>query len=169
MIALNNAKSLLRIKSDYIMNKSFFLRSPRQTLGGYVFLPRLIDKIRLHAQGKLPPEYIDNLLKAGLTLDGRLLTFTGLDAEELRRAILAAKTDEQVLDWVERHAKPHTKTEKQQWIAEIEVYRPSAEWAQWRREVYKELAVKVDPATLSLFDLIDMDEGRAISKPSSAG
>jgi hypothetical protein len=144
------------------MNHCIPLRSPRQTLGGYVFLPRLIDKVRLHAQGKLPLEYIGNLLKAGLTLDGRFLTFTALDTEDLRRAILAAKTDEEVLAWVESHAKPHTKTEKQQWIAEIEVYRPSAEWAQWRREAYKEVAAKIDPATLSIFDLIDVDEGRAI-------
>lgn len=142
------------------MNPSIPLRSPRETLGGYVFLPRLIDKVRLHARGKLPPEYIGNLLKPGLTLDGRLLTFTELDAEELRRAILAAKTDEEVLAWVERHARPHTMTEKRQWIAEIETYRPNAEWAKFRREVYKEIAVKIDPATLNVFDLIDIDEGR---------
>jgi hypothetical protein len=135
------------------------LRSPRETLGGYVILPRLIDKVRLRAQGKLPPEYIGNLLKPGLTLDGRLLTFTGLDPEELRRSILAAKTDEEILTWVERHAKPHTDDDKRRWIAEIEAYRPNPEIAQWRREVYKDLATRVDPATLNLFDLIDMDEG----------
>jgi hypothetical protein len=141
------------------MNQHSPLRSPRETLGGYVFLPRLIDKVRLHAQGKLPREYIGNLLKPGLTLDGRLLTFTGIDAEELRRAILAAKTDEKVLAWVEKHARPHADGEKRRWIAEIEAYRPNAEWAKWRREVYKEIAAKIDPATLNLFDLIDMDEG----------
>ena len=142
------------------MTTQFLARSPRATLGGYVFLPRLIDKVRLHAQGKLPPEYIGNLLKHGLTLDGRLLTFTGLDAEDLRCAILAAKTDEEVLIWVERHAKPHTEDEKRQWIEEIEAYRPNAESARRRREVYKEVAVVVDPVTLDVFDLIDMDEGR---------
>ncbi len=138
------------------------LRSPRETLGGYVFLPRLIDKVRLHAQGKLPPAYIGNLLKPGLTLDGRFFTFTGLDAEDLRRAILAMKTDEEVLAWVERHAKPHTEAEKQRWIVEIEAYRPDAQAARRRREVYIEVAVIVDPATLNVFDLIDMDEGRII-------
>lgn len=143
-----------------IRSRSPFLRSPRETLGGYVILPRLIDKIRLHAQGKLPAEYIANLLKPGLTCDGRLLTFTGLDAEKLRHAILAAKTDGEILAWVEQHAKPHTETEKRQWIDEIEAYRPNAEWAKWRREVYKDIAAKIDPATLNLFDLIDMDEGR---------
>ena len=142
------------------MNKPIPLRSPRQTLGGYVFLPRLIDKVRLHAQGKLPMEYIANLLKPGLTLDSRLLTFTGLDAETLRRAILEAKTDEDVLSWVEHHAKPHTDAEKQQWIMDIEAYRPNAESVQRRREVYKDVAAKIDPATLNVFDLIDMDEAR---------
>ncbi|MEK6683338.1 MAG: DUF5069 domain-containing protein [Nitrospirota bacterium] len=146
------------------MNQPPPLRSPRETLGGYVFLPRLIDKVRLHAKGRLPPEYIGNLLKPGLTLDGRFLSFTGLDAEELRSAILSAKTDQEVLVWVERHAKPHTAAEKERWIAEIEVYRPNAEWAQWRRKVYKEVAVIVDPAALNVFDLIDMDEGRISMK-----
>jgi len=142
------------------MNPPPPLRSPRETLGGYVILPRLIDKIRLHAQGKLPPKYIGNLLKPGTTLDGRFLTFTGLDAEGLRRAILASKTDKEILAWVERHAKSHPEPEKRQWVAEIETYRPNAEWAKWRREVYKDLATRVNPATLNLFDLIDMDEGR---------
>jgi len=136
------------------------LRSPRETLGGYVILPRLIDKVRLHAQGKLPPEYIENLLKPGTTLDGRFIAFAGLDAEELRRAILASRTDAEILAWVERNAKPHTEDDKRQWIVEIEAYRPNAEWANWRRKVYTEIAAKIDPATLNLFDLIDMDEGR---------
>ena len=137
-----------------------FPRSPREMLGGYVFLPRLIEKVRLHAEGKLPVEYVGNLLKPGLTLDGRLLTFTGLAAEEVRRAILASTTDEAVLAWVKRHAVPHTEDEKKRWIAEIDAYRPNAESAQRRREAYKEVAAVVDPGTLNVFDLIDMDEGR---------
>jgi hypothetical protein len=120
----------------------------------------LIDKVRLHAKGLLPPEYTPNLLAPAPNLDGRFLAFTGLDAEALRKAIMAAKTDAEVLAWVEQNAKPHTEEEKRQWIQEIEAYRPNAEWAKWRREVYKELAATVDPAALNVFDLIDMDEGR---------
>ena len=59
------------------------IRSPREKLGGYVFLPRLIDKVRLHARGELPFEYIGNLLGKGTTLDQRFLEFTGLDREPL--------------------------------------------------------------------------------------
>ncbi|EQD24865.1 MAG: hypothetical protein D084_Lepto4C00325G0003 [Leptospirillum sp. Group IV 'UBA BS'] len=39
------------------------LRSPREKLGGYVVLPRLIDKVRLRASGRLPPDYLANLLR----------------------------------------------------------------------------------------------------------
>ncbi|MBX3320511.1 MAG: DUF5069 domain-containing protein [Nitrospira sp.] len=41
---------------------SVSLRSPRARLGGYVLLPRLIDKVRLQTRGQLPPEYEENLL-----------------------------------------------------------------------------------------------------------
>ncbi|HSL04688.1 MAG TPA: DUF5069 domain-containing protein [Nitrospiraceae bacterium] len=46
------------------------LRSPRELLGGYILLPRLIDKVCLLAQGQLPEAFIANVLKAGLTLGG---------------------------------------------------------------------------------------------------
>jgi hypothetical protein len=34
--------------------KTVVLRSPRESLGGYIVLPRLIDKVRLLANGQLP-------------------------------------------------------------------------------------------------------------------
>ena len=43
------------------------LRSLEETLGGYILLPRLIDKVRLLAQGQLPQAYAANVLNAGLT------------------------------------------------------------------------------------------------------
>jgi hypothetical protein len=55
------------------------IRSPREKLGGYVFLPRLIDKVRLYAKGELPPEYVGNLLGTGNTSYQRFVQFTGLD------------------------------------------------------------------------------------------
>lgn len=78
------------------------IRSPRERLGGYILLPRLIDKVRLHAEGRLPQAYLPYLLKPGpgMTLDGRFLAFTGLDGEGLRGAILASRSDKEVLAWV---------------------------------------------------------------------
>ena len=142
------------------MSSPSLLRSPRDTLGGYVILPRLIDKVRMHARGELPSEYQANLLKAGLTLDGRFLVFTNLDGEELRQVILTAGSDEAVLAWVEQHAHPHTVEERREWATQLDAYRPAAEMAEYRRKVYPELAATVDVKTLSVFDLIDMDEGK---------
>ena len=84
------------------------LRSPRELLGGYILFPRLIDKVRLLAQGQLPQAYAANVLETGFTLDGRLLSFTGLNAEALCRVILSNHTDDEVLAWVQEHARPTT-------------------------------------------------------------
>jgi hypothetical protein len=71
------------------------LRSPRESLGGYILLPRLIDKVRLLAQGQLPQAFAANVLGTGFTLDGRVLTFTGLNAEALRQMFLSNRTDDE--------------------------------------------------------------------------
>ncbi len=136
------------------------LRSPRDTLGGYVILPRLIDKVRLHARGGLPSEYVPQLLGGEGTLDWRFLTFTELDREALRAAILEASDDGAVLAWVERHATRHTDAEKLTWADTIDAYRPDPERAERRAHRYPLVAARYDVGMLSVFDLIDLDEGR---------
>ena len=137
-------------------------RSPREKLGGYILLPRLIDKVRLAAKEDLPPEYHGNLLNPAfaLALDARFLTFTGLESEVLRQAILSADSDEAVLAWVQQHAKPHSEQEKQAWANAVDGYRPDAAVVAHRKKLYPALAAKVDVAAISVLDLIDMDEGR---------
>ncbi len=136
------------------------LRSPRESLGGYILLPRLIDKVRLLAKGQLPQVYAANVLGAEFTLDGRFLAFTGLKAEALRQVIVSSRTDEEVLAWIRDHAKPATPIEKRAWAEQIDRYRPDAALAEYRRCIYQELAKRVDVGSLSVLDLIDMDEGR---------
>jgi hypothetical protein len=142
------------------------LRSPRETLDGYVILPRLIDKVRLHARGTLPTAYVAQLLAPEPALDGRFVAFTGLDSGRLRAAILASPDDAAVLSWVERHGKPRTDAEKTAWAEAIDAYRPDAERAARRAQHYPNVAATFDVGTLSVFDLIDLDEGR-IDAPTS--
>jgi uncharacterized protein DUF5069 len=40
-----------------------FPRSPYDMVGGFVFFPRMFDKIRLQASGRLPDGYHNNLGK----------------------------------------------------------------------------------------------------------
>ncbi|HET6370457.1 MAG TPA: DUF5069 domain-containing protein [Nitrospiria bacterium] len=136
------------------------MRSPREALGGFILLPRLIDKVRLHAREELPPEYVGNLLKPGRTLDGWFLSFTETDGEGLKAAILAARTDEEVLAWIEENGRSRSAEEKKAWAAWLEKYRPDPDSLRRRKELYPELATRADLSFLNPLDLIDMDEGR---------
>jgi Domain of unknown function (DUF5069) len=39
------------------------LRSPSEKVGGLFYFGRMLDKMRLHARGKLPADYHENLGK----------------------------------------------------------------------------------------------------------
>ncbi len=136
------------------------LRSPRERLDGYVILPRLIDKVRAYARGELPKEYHRNLLRPGVTLDGRFLRFTGLDADALRAAILSTTSDEEVVRWIAQQGVVHSDEEKRQWAIQVESYRPEGRVLAFLQAASPALAAKVDLSRFSLFDVIDMDEGR---------
>ena len=54
------------------------LRSPHAKVGRIVVFGRMLDKIRLHARGALPPEYQPNLGEARpMLLDARCCRFLG--------------------------------------------------------------------------------------------
>ncbi|MBL8042317.1 MAG: DUF5069 domain-containing protein [Nitrospira sp.] len=136
------------------------LRSPRERLGGYVILPRLIDKVRLHAQGLLPEPYVPFLLRPGLPLDGRFLAFTGLQPEALRQAVLSNDDDEAILAWVTATALLHTSQEIEAWSDGLVRLQPDRALARLLGRLSPELAKQVEFTQHPLFDLIDMDERR---------
>ena len=61
------------------MNEIIYPRSPRETMCGWMHLPRFIDKIRLHLAGKLATDYQANFCKG---FDGLWLETAGVDAKE---------------------------------------------------------------------------------------
>lgn len=113
-------------------------------------------------EGRLPQEYLTNVLKPDNTLDGRFLTYAGLDAECLRQAILSSQTDEEVLVWIQTHTKPATAEDNQAWAEQLAEYRPNDSVVENRKRIYPELASMMDIASLSVFDLMDLDEGRLL-------
>ncbi len=70
------------------------LRSDREEVSGLVFFGRMLDKIRLHAEGRLPPDY-----NRGHGFDGRICRFLGIDYDQLARRALEERSDEKVLEW----------------------------------------------------------------------
>jgi hypothetical protein len=128
-------------------------RSPRVRLGGFVILPRLLDKGRAQIGGKAG-EYIFN---SGL--DRRFFSFVKIDADSLLTELANGRVDGDVLTW----------------IGEIGGYRPS-EWeiVQWssfqeartasslkaREYATKQLAALAPHRTdvLTAFDFLDLDD-----------
>jgi hypothetical protein len=70
------------------------LRSSYERVGGLVFFGRMLDKIRLHAQGKLPSDY--NL---GPGMDGRCARFLQVEYVRIAERTLQGGTDEEILEW----------------------------------------------------------------------
>jgi hypothetical protein len=85
-------------------------RSPRTRLGGYVILPRMLDKGRATLAGT-NGEYHYNC-----PLDQRFLSFVGIDPEKLLAELKKGKGDGEILEWIQANAK-HKRSpwEIQQW------------------------------------------------------
>src|SRR5262249_44757541 len=77
-------------------------RSPRETMCGWMHLPRFIDKIRLHLAGKLHSDYQANFCKG---FDGSWLETAGVRAEDFIEVVRKSTTDGEVCDWVFRNVK----------------------------------------------------------------
>jgi hypothetical protein len=84
------------------MSELIYPRSPRETMCGWMHLPRYIDKIRLHLAGRLHPDYQGNL---GKGFDGAWLKAAGLTHEQMVEVVRHSITDGQVCDWVRQHVR----------------------------------------------------------------
>ena len=126
-------------------------RSPRVRLGGYVILPRMLDKGRALLAGK-HGEY-----HYACPMDQRFLEFTGIDAEKLKKQL--GKSDGEVLAWIEKNAK-HKRTDAEiaAWSALAEQRVPSdLESREYFNGLQKAAAPKREDIA-TWFDLLDVDD-----------
>ena len=78
-------------------------RSPYQKLGGYVHLPRLIDKARLHRKGLL-----DGYNYKTVGFDKHLLAFLKIDGDAFEEIANKLDDDEAILAWVQKNGEQHS-------------------------------------------------------------
>ncbi len=71
-------------------------RSPLDKIGGMAWLPRMLDKIRLHSRGELDSAYHSNL---GQGVDGICLDYLRIDYAALTARVLEGGADGEILDW----------------------------------------------------------------------
>ena len=75
--------------------KSAPLSAYQETLG-MIYFARMLDKIRLHAAGKLREDFCDNL---GSGFDSRCVNFLRVDYQALVTRVLQGGGDEEILNW----------------------------------------------------------------------
>ena len=140
------------------MSDIIYPRSPRETLCGWVHLPRYIDKIRLHLAGKLHSDYQENL---GKGFDERWLKAAGLKHEQFVEVVRGTITDGQVVDWVWKNVK-RTDAEKRAHAEAMLNYPEENDAAmQARLKMRKEQAALSHREDIGTFvDFIDADEKR---------
>ena len=126
-------------------------RSPRVRLGGYVILPRMLDKGRATVAGK-HGEY-----HYACPLDQRFLEFVGIDPEKLKKQL--DKSDGEVLAWIEKNAKQkRSPQEIAAWSAMAEQRAPAdLESREYFNELQKTAAPKREDIA-TWFDLLDVDD-----------
>src|SRR5205814_2366939 len=134
------------------------LRSCYDKVGRLVYFGRMLDKIRLHAAGKLPDaDYGANL---GKGFDGRCCNFLRVNYDELKaRALAGGLDDEKLLAWAEERGGRRSDEECEVWNGFM-IKRG------WRDAGAEILARRIPESNLeskpiqTMFDYLDFDEGR---------
>src|SRR6266487_6581855 len=91
-----------RGKSRSFFMAIFSLRSPSEKVGSLFYFGRMLDKIRLHAKGELPPDYHANL---GKGFDEKCVNFLRINYDQLVERVNHGGTDEEILQWCFDHAR----------------------------------------------------------------
>jgi hypothetical protein len=128
-------------------------RSPRVRLGGFVILPRCLDKGRATVAGKNGEYHF------ACPVDQRFLTFVGIDPDALKKELAKGKSDSEILEWIEANAK-HKRSDAEiaAWSAHAEQRTPSDTES---RAYFNDLQAKAAPKRediVTWFDLLDVDD-----------
>ncbi|MCI0540891.1 MAG: DUF5069 domain-containing protein [Verrucomicrobiales bacterium] len=141
------------------------LRSPFDQVNGIVYFGRMLDKVRLHAAGKLPDGWqaMRGTAAKG-TFDGRCCKFLHIDYAALEAETLKGRSDEELLAWAFTHGRQPSEDE-------IEVWNAFMTKRGWRDAATQRLnerlaEIGLPPGTVqTMFEFIDLDEGRGQPDP----
>lgn len=126
---------------------------------GLVYFARMLDKIRLHAAGRLAPDYFVGV-EDPTFFDARCTRFLGVNYDQLVERTLQGGSDEEILEWCLARGKRRSEEE-------IEIWNAFLLKRGWRDEARDELKAakkragwenRVDIQTW--VDLHDVEEGR---------
>jgi len=127
-------------------------------VGGLVYFGRMLDKIRSHATGELPPDYQANL---GKGFDGSCVRLLEVDYDQLVERAKQGGTDDEILRWCFSMGRQPSDDE-------IRVWNEFMRKRGWNDEVSETLERRKKEAGMAgrseietMFAFIDADEGRS--------
>ena len=136
------------------------LLSPYDRTGGMVYFPRMLSKIRLHAEGRLPQDYVDFLGAKENTFDWRCSLFLGVDYSAVVERTLQGGSDEEVLEWAFLNGRRPTPQD-------IDLWNGFMTKRGWKDEASERLRFRCEEAGFgpetgieTMFQFLDRDEGR---------
>ena len=143
------------------------LRSPHAKVGRIVAFGRMLDKIRLHSRGALPPEYVDNLGGAKpVQFDGRCCRFLGVPYGDIRDRALQGGCDEEILAWAHERGAARSDEDCLVWNRHM----TKLGWRDDRTAALRERIGEYGLAGAGVetqFELVDADEGRPVGATRS--
>jgi len=131
-------------------------RSPYEKLGGYVHLPRFIDKARLYRKGLL-----DGYNYKTVGFDKHLLAFLKIDGDAFEEIANKCEDDAAILNWIQQHSAKHLPEAIEQWNQAMISRHPDTAAKKARfLHFLKQSGGEGRNDIGTYFDLIEFDEGR---------
>jgi Domain of unknown function (DUF5069) len=133
-------------------------RSPRNRLGGYSLMARMIDKGRADLAGNVGEYHY------ACPLDQMLFEFKGVQADEVKKLLASGATDAQVVSWFDAHGTTKSAEEIKTWSDGVEGYRPfeDPEKKEWFSGECSKLGLK--PESSTLVDYLETDDAISFKK-----
>ena len=140
------------------MSNIIYPRSPYEKMDGWVHLPRLIDKIRLHKAGQLHEDYQPNYLNKGFDL--AWFEASGVDPNALIKVVTDSVIDGQISDWIKANVNK-SDTDKEDLQNNLLSYGTHGALLERLNQRKAESGLQDRHDIQCMFQYIDADEGRS--------
>ena len=139
-------------------------RSPHEKVGGIVYFGRMLDKIRLKHTEQLPSDLHQNL---GGGFDKRCVDFLQVSYDDLARKVIEGLDDRAALEWCFSTGRPPSAEQIYVWNEFMRKRGWTDEGTEMLERRKRESGLANRDDILTMFDYIDIDEGRSPQKEGS--
>jgi hypothetical protein len=133
-------------------------RSPRDRIGGYALMARMVDKGRATLNGTVGEYHF------ACPLDQMLFSFKGVQADDVKALLASGASDDEIRAWFNKNGTPKSADEIDSWSDSVEATRPyddpeSKEWFAGECA-----ALGLDPAKTTLVEYLETDDRLSFKK-----